>query len=79
MAMPRQLQESYLTGKVAARIRWNTGGDFTRCVKQATKHGMLPGVGKGACNTLHKLATGVYPGDKRNAGRKVKAKSLGRK
>ncbi len=72
MAMPRQLQESYLTCKVAARIRWNTGGDFTRCTKQAMKHGMRGGVAKGACNKLHKLATGVYPGDKRNAGRKVR-------
>jgi hypothetical protein len=72
MAMPKQLQQSYLTGKVAARIRWNTPGDFTRCVRQARKHGMAPGVAKGACNKLHKLATGVYPGDKRNVGRKVK-------
>jgi len=72
MAMPRQLQQSYLTGKVAARIRWNTPGDFTRCVRQAQKHGMSPGMAKGACNKLHKLATGVYPGDKRNVGRRVK-------
>lgn len=72
MAMPRQLQQSYLTGKVAVRIRWNTPGDFTRCVKQARKHGMAGPVAKGACAKLHKLATGVYPGDKRNVGRKVK-------
>lgn len=72
MAMPRQLEQSYLTGKVAARIRWGTGGDFTRCVKQAMKHGMSPGMAKGACNKLHKKATGFYPGDRRNTGRKVK-------
>lgn len=72
MAMPRQLQQSYLTGKVAVRIRWNTGGDFTRCVKQAVKHGMRPGVARGVCNKLHKKATGVYPGDRRNTGRKVR-------
>ena len=72
MAMPRQLERSYLTGKVAVRIRWNTPGDFTRCVRQAVKHGMTPAVAKGACNKLHKKATGVYPGDRRNVGRKAR-------
>jgi hypothetical protein len=66
--MPIQLQRSYLTGKVAKRIRWNTGGDWTRCVRQGIKHGMTPHQAKGACNRLHKIATGVYPGDKRNVG-----------
>ncbi len=63
--MPPQLQKSYLSGKVAARIRWGSGGDFNRCVRQAKKHGM--GVkAKGACATLHKKATGFYPGKGRN-------------
>jgi hypothetical protein len=66
MAMPKQLERSYLSGKVAPRIRWGTGGDFTRCVRQARKHGMSDGVAKGACAKLHKRATGMWPGDKRN-------------
>lgn len=64
--MPTQLRKSYLHGKVAARIRWGTGGDYTRCVKQAMKHGMSPGVAHGLCQTLHKAATGMYTGDKRH-------------
>lgn len=76
--MPPQLERSYLTGKVAARIKWNTPGDFTRCVRQAVKHGMAPPVAKGLCNKLHNKATGVYPGDKRNVGMK-KAKPGRRK
>ena len=76
MAMPAQLQRSYLSGKVAPRIRWGTGGDFTRCVRQAQKHGMSPSVAKGACAKLHKRATGMWPGDRRNTGggRKVRRK-----
>lgn len=70
--MPPQLQKSYLSGKVAARIRWNTPGDFTRCVRQAIKHGMPPNVAKGACNGLHKKATGLYTGDARHTGKKKK-------
>lgn len=65
--MPPQLQKSYLTGKVAARIRWNTPGDMTRCMAQAKVHGMGR-MGPGACARLHKIATGVWPGDRRNIG-----------
>jgi hypothetical protein len=73
--MPVQLQKSYLTGKVAARIRWGTPGDFTRCVRQARKHGMTPGQAKGVCAKFHRRATGMWPGDRRNrggAGRKTR-------
>jgi len=63
--MPPQLQRSYLTGKVAARIRWGTPGDFTRCVRQAKVHGMGR-MAEGACATLHHKATGMWPGDRRN-------------
>lgn len=73
MAMPRQLEASYLTGKVATRIRWGMPGDWTRCVRQGRKHGIPGGVARGMCQTLHKKATGVYTGDKRNLrGAKVK-------
>lgn len=66
MAMPKQLEASYLTGKVSPRIRWGTGGDFTRCLKQARKHGIGDDKGRGMCAKLHKRATGMWPGDKRN-------------
>ena len=64
--MPLHLQRSYLTGKVAARIRWGTPGDFNRCVRQAVKHGMSLRVAKGACATLHKKATGQWAGKGRH-------------
>ncbi len=69
--MPPQLQKAYAPGgKVGRRIRWGTGGDFTRCVRQATKHGMSPSQAKGVCAKFHKRYTGVWPGDKRNTGGK---------
>lgn len=61
---PKQLQKSYLVGKVGAKIRWNTDGDFTRCVKIAKKQGMSPPTAKGFCANMHKIATGSYPGSK---------------
>lgn len=63
--MPPQLRESYLRGKVAARIRWGTPGDFTRCVAQAKIHGMGRKA-EGACARLHRDAVGFWPGDRRN-------------
>lgn len=60
--MPAQLRKSYLTGKVAARIRWGSSGDFNRCVAQATKHEIPGHMRKGMCNILHRQATGTAPG-----------------
>lgn len=60
---PRQLQRAYVTGKVARRIRWGTPGDFTRCVRQARKHGMNSRMAKGFCANMHKLATGKWPAE----------------
>ena len=59
----RNLRKYWLHGKGALKIRWNTGGDFTRCVRQLGKHVADP---KGLCAVYHKQATGVWPGDKRN-------------
>lgn len=67
MAMPKQLEKSYLSGKVAPRIRWGSGGDFTRCVRQARKHG-IGRKSEGMCAKLHKKKTGMWPGDRRNLG-----------
>ena len=49
--MPLQLQRYWLTGKGAAKIRWNVPGDFLRCVHQLRKY--FPKDPKGLCNILH--------------------------
>lgn len=68
--MPKQLQASYAPGgKVGARIRWGTGGDFTRCVRQALKHGMSDRQAKGVCAKFHKRYTGAWPGAAANRGK----------
>lgn len=59
--MPAQLQQSYIAGKVAQRIRWGVPGDFKRCVAQAKLHGMGRKA-EGACAMLHHEALGVWPG-----------------
>lgn len=64
--MPPQLRESYLHGKAAAKIAWGTPGDFTRCVAEATHHGIPARERKGMCAQLHRDANGYWPGDKRN-------------
>ena len=56
------LREYWLRGKGAAKIRWNTPGDWTRCVRQLSKY-MGPRA-KGYCALRHKEATGMWTGDK---------------
>jgi hypothetical protein len=58
--MPLQLQKYWLTGKGAAKIRWNIPGDFERCVRNLRKY--FPKNPKGLCNILHTKATGGPPG-----------------
>lgn len=60
-----QLKLYWLTGKGAARIRWNTPGDWTRCVRHLTKH-VGAGRARRICQTWHKEATGMYTGDRRH-------------
>lgn len=60
------LRRYWLRGKGAAKIRWNTPGDWTRCVRQLRRHVRDP---KGLCAVYHRQATGVWPGDRRNVGR----------
>lgn len=55
------LKAYWLVGKGALKIRWNTPGDFTRCVTLLSKH--MPGRAEGYCQNLHKIATGMYTGD----------------
>jgi hypothetical protein len=67
--MPPQLVRYWTTGAGAAKIRWGSPGDFSRCVlniqKEASKDGKpLPdNVVKGLCATLHRAATGATPGN----------------
>ena len=57
-----KLRRYWLYGKGAAKIRWNTAGDWTRCVRQLSKY-MGPRA-KGYCALRHKEATGMWTGDK---------------
>ena len=63
-----RLRRYWLYGKGAAKIRWNTPGDWTRCVRYLRKY-MGPRA-KGYCQLRHKEATGVYTGSRGNVGKK---------
>ena len=70
------LREYWLRGKGAAKIRWNTPGDWTRCVRQLSKY-MGPRA-KGYCALRHKEATGLWTGDKEHQqmyGKKGKSRN----
>lgn len=56
-----RLRRYWLTGQGAAEIRWNTPGDFKRCVRKLRKH--LGVRTEGYCAKLHHTATGMWPGD----------------
>lgn len=62
------LKRYWGTGAGAAKIRWGTPGDFTRCSKQLHKY--LGPRAKGYCARMHRERTGVWPGDRRNIGRR---------
>jgi len=61
-----ELRRYWTTGKGAAKIRWGTPGDWTRCVRNLSKY-MGPRA-KGYCQLRHKDATGIYTGDSKNPG-----------
>lgn len=58
----RQLRNYWVNGIGAAKIAWNTPGDFTRCVALLNKY--MPGRAEGYCANLHKRATGRWPGSR---------------
>lgn len=62
-----KLRRYWSSGKGAAKIRWNTPGDFKRCVRHLRKY--MPGRAEGYCQNLHKRNTGVWTGSKFNVGR----------
>lgn len=57
-----RLRTYWLHGEGAAKIRWGTGGDWRRCVRQLSKY--LGPRAKGYCALRHKEATGMWTGDK---------------
>lgn len=61
-----KLRRYWTRGAGAAKIRWGTPGDWTRCVRYLSKY-MGPRA-KGYCQLRHKEVTGVYTGSKRNVG-----------
>lgn len=63
-ASARRLKNYWLYGPGSAKIRWGSGGDFTRCVRHLTKY--LGARAKGYCAERHHDANGYWPGDKRN-------------
>ena len=67
------LRRYWTRGKGAAKIRWGTPGDWTRCVRQLSKY-MGPRA-KGYCQLRHKEVTGVYTGSKLNPGKKSRVAS----
>jgi hypothetical protein len=68
IANVNRLKRYWTVGKGGLKIRWNTPGDWTRCNRYLRKY-MGPRA-KGYCANLHKLMTGVWPGDRRNVGKK---------
>lgn len=59
------LEEYWKHGKGALKIRWGTGGDWTRCYRHLRKH-IEPDFAKRTCAEWHHDMTGFWPGDKRN-------------
>lgn len=70
------LRRYWTIGKGGMKIRWNTGGDWTRCVRQLSKY--LGPRAKGYCSLRHKEMTGMWTGDKEHRqlyGRKGKGRN----
>ena len=59
-----ELRKYWTVGKGGLKIRWGTGGDWTRCVRNLKKY--LGARSKGYCALRHKEMNGYWPGDKRN-------------
>lgn len=59
-----KLRKYWTVGAGAAKIRWGTHGDWTRCVEHLTKY--LGPRAKGYCSLRHKEMNGYYPGSKLN-------------
>ena len=60
----QKLVRYWTVGEGAAKIRWGTPGDFTRCVRHLQKYDGVQA--KGQCAKWHKMLNGFWPGDRRN-------------
>ena len=74
-----KLRRYWTVGRGGRRkIRWNTGGDWTRCVRYLSKY--LGPRAKGYCALRHKEVTGLWTGDKehmqRYGGRRDKGRNF---
>ena len=58
----KTLHDYWTKGKGAAKIRWGTGGDFTRCTKQLRKY-IEPRFLNRTCAEWHHDALGYWPGE----------------
>jgi hypothetical protein len=58
------LRRYWTVGKGGVKIRWNTPGDWTRCVRQLSKY--LGTRAKGYCALRHHEMTGQWTGEQRN-------------
>jgi 8-oxo-dGTP pyrophosphatase MutT (NUDIX family)/2'-5' RNA ligase len=58
---PAALERFWVHGPGAAKIRWGAAKDWYRCVAQLSKYVHNPHMVKGQCNSLHKIATGMWP------------------
>lgn len=59
-----KLRRYWTRGAGAAKIRWGTPGDWTRCVRNLSKY--LGPRAKGYCALRHKEMTGMWTGDKKH-------------
>lgn len=59
-----KLRRYWTRGPGAAKIRWGTPGDWTRCVRNLSKY--LGPRAKGYCALRHKEMTGMWTGDKKH-------------
>lgn len=66
-ASTERLMRYWSVGPGAAKIRWNSPGDYDRCVVHLSKY-VSPAIVHGLCQNLHQRATGFpagkAPGDK---------------
>ena len=74
-----KLRRYWTTGRGGRRkIKWKTGGDWTRCVRYLSKY--LGPRAKGYCALRHKEVTGLWTGDKehmqRYGGRRDKGRNF---
>jgi hypothetical protein len=62
------LRRYWTSGAGAARIRWGTPGDWTRCNRLLSRY--MGARARGYCQLLHRRATGAYTGSRLNPGRR---------